>query len=115
MDYKHFHSAPKDGEIDQQVIITPCRIWTGKSESRVAESQNWKLVHPLAPFSLVYAQQGTEVPPKHHQHGLSRGIVEEATESFKNTEIDITSEQAKDIQARLFLSHLECESVLLYD
>ncbi|OWK08838.1 hypothetical protein Celaphus_00015389 [Cervus elaphus hippelaphus] len=57
---------------------------------------------------LVYAQQGTEVPPKHHQHGLSRGIVEEASESFKNTEIDMTSEQAKDIQARLFLSHLEC-------
>lgn len=44
-----------------------------------------------------------------------RGTVEEATESFRNTEIDTTSEQAKDIQARLFLSHLECESVPLYD
>ncbi|ELR60503.1 hypothetical protein M91_04468 [Bos mutus] len=58
-------------------------------------------------FSLVYAQQGTAVTPKHHQHGLSQGTVGEATESFRNTEIDMTSEKAKDIQARLFLSHLE--------
>lgn len=44
-----------------------------------------------------------------------RGVVEGATESFRNTKIDITSEQAKDIQVRLFLPHLECESVLLHD